>query len=319
MKKALSHGCLFAALTAILLVFSAALTAFADTGPKPSVHVSFEDLDEGTCYATLLSSNAGTGPWTAWDGREETAQIHSNEDVWMAFANYEDPEGYFFLQTFWEGTGGKSFVWSYWPPDTFKILIYFPETGEFASSEPLTRKAFDTYYIVNADGRGITGVKYDEVNSSDRKLFTRRTVDHEDVLKKIALRMAVTVVIELIVALIFGLWRGKSLLVILAANVATQILLNTALFFAGEYLEFLWAFIIYAVLEIGVTAAEAFIYCKIIPTAWVSRKNKSLLDAGRLPEKKAKKLQIPSALRIIIYAVAANALSFAAGWFITWL
>jgi len=318
MKNAILHGRVFAVLAAVLLVFSAALTAFADTGPKPSVHVSFEDLDEGACYATLLSSTASPGPWYVWDGEEDPARISPPEDVWMAFANYEDADGYCFLQIFWDITGGKSFEWSYWPPDNFKILIYFPETGEFASSGPLTRKAFDTYYVVKAEGRGIAGVEYDSAGSSDRRLATFEAEDRGYFLKDMAVRMAVTVVIELIAALVFGLLRGKSLLIILAANVATQIILNVALFFANEYLTTLWSFVIYVALELAITATEALIYCRMIPKVWVSKKNKALFDAGQLPEKKAKKLQVPSTVRIIVYAVAANALSFATGWIITW-
>ncbi len=40
-------------------------TAKADIGPKPSVVIDFNGLDEKTYYATLLSSEKSTDPFSA--------------------------------------------------------------------------------------------------------------------------------------------------------------------------------------------------------------------------------------------------------------
>ena len=49
-----------------LCVFITALffpiTAKADIGPKPCVFITFENMGDETCYGTLLSASAGTGP-----------------------------------------------------------------------------------------------------------------------------------------------------------------------------------------------------------------------------------------------------------------
>ena len=34
----------------------------ADMGPKPSVHIQFENMDDELCYGTLLCENESTGP-----------------------------------------------------------------------------------------------------------------------------------------------------------------------------------------------------------------------------------------------------------------
>ncbi|MBO7658684.1 MAG: hypothetical protein J6T65_05155 [Clostridia bacterium] len=319
MRKSVSMGRIIAVIAAVLTVFSCVVTAFADTGPKPSVHVSFENLEEATCYATLLSSTSNYGPWSAWDGREENVGGDPTPEIWMAFAKYEDPDGYYFLRNIWEVGKDKGFAWTYWPPTDFKVLVYFPETGEFASTGALTRKAFDTFYIVKFEGHGIAGAEYDKENSSDKRMYAREIENYKYMFASAGVRLIVTIVIELVIALIFGLWRGKSLLIILAANVATQILLNVVLLLAEIFLMPIWTYILFIALEIGITALEAWFYCKTIPKVWVSWKNRALLAAGELSEKKVKSLNAPSNRRLIIYAIVANAASFAAGWIISFV
>lgn len=103
------------------------VTVFADTGPKPSVHVSFENMGGEPCYATLLSKTASTGPFYVWDGNEEHIDLSYGfitEDVWRAFVEYDDPDGYFFLQrAVWKVSVSKDLTWGYYPPESFKILL----------------------------------------------------------------------------------------------------------------------------------------------------------------------------------------------------
>ncbi len=53
----------------VLLPLFCSITASADTGPKPSVKVSFEGLSDELCYGTLLSASKSTGPASVWDGK----------------------------------------------------------------------------------------------------------------------------------------------------------------------------------------------------------------------------------------------------------
>lgn len=51
------------------MAFLSPMTAKADTGPKPSVTVTIDGVEEGVLYyATLLSEARSTGPATAYDG-----------------------------------------------------------------------------------------------------------------------------------------------------------------------------------------------------------------------------------------------------------
>ena len=105
MKKRLSL--VFAAVMALCVLFS--FTASADTGPKPSVRINFENMGEEICYATLLSLRESSGPARVWDGIEEPdyyighesgkEQIGGEGDaIWKEMVEYTDTDNYYFLQ-----------------------------------------------------------------------------------------------------------------------------------------------------------------------------------------------------------------------------
>ena len=123
------------------------LTATADTGPKPSVVVSFEGLENEKYYVTLLSESVTTGPHTAYDEQADNADYYGDDEdniIWQKFVSYKDEDGYYFLQFFDECTETSKFTWGYYPPTKFKLLIYFPEHDSFAvSDEDYERYGFD--------------------------------------------------------------------------------------------------------------------------------------------------------------------------------
>ena len=80
---------------AFTLCFLLSVGAFADTGPKPSVHVKLQNLPEGPVYGTLLSKSESTGP-ASYDPDYEPQEWDSVQDiaVWRAFQGYEDADGF---------------------------------------------------------------------------------------------------------------------------------------------------------------------------------------------------------------------------------
>lgn len=99
-KKFLGWLCCLIAVFAICSVSLSPISANADTGPKPSVRIVFENMGEQDCYGTLLSKYRSTGPASAWDGEEDSVYLDGLErEIWEAFINYEDGDGYYFLQT----------------------------------------------------------------------------------------------------------------------------------------------------------------------------------------------------------------------------
>lgn len=60
-----------------------------------------------TYYGTLLSESMSTGPASAWDGTEADARYPDGEyEIWKAFTQYEDTDGFYFLQV-WMGLFGN--------------------------------------------------------------------------------------------------------------------------------------------------------------------------------------------------------------------
>ena len=283
---------MIAALTALLLL--SPLSVKADTGPKPSVRVRFENMGEGVCYGTLLSEKSSTGPQSVWNGEPEDAVHRENDpsapfdyETWRAFIKYEDADGYFFLQTEWEIEDGGEIAWTYYPPQRFKVLLYFPQERNFVSSGICERYAFDSYYTVNMDGLDIASV-----TSGEQALSPYRSYNYVNEVLSFLARVVITVLVELGIAFLFGFRERKQILFLIAVNCVTQVLLNALLnivnYFSGQ-LAFL---LLYVALEIVVFIAEAVLYCTLM-RKFSERPKKTIVCT--------------------LYALVANAASFGAG------
>lgn len=249
-------------LTQLIFVFLCLIMMFpigisADTGPKPSVRIQFKNMDDELCYGTLLSKEESTGPARAWDGEEENINLDFvDRDIWEAFVNYEDSDGYYFLQWAWKVNDTKELAWTYYPPNEFKVLLYYPETNTFISSDVCKRYAFDTYYTVDMDGIEIGSIKYDENLSGNQRLNMHKSYEFKNEVKALVCRILITVVVEVLIGLLFK-FRNKELLYILLINVITQIILNVLL---NVYTGFGYYFV-YLSLESLVFVIETIFYC----------------------------------------------------------
>ena len=273
---------LLAFLLCAALLCAMSVTVFADMGPKPSVRVTFQNLPEGPVYGTLLSKTSSTGPASAWDGDPEHAYIQpgaEDSSVWQAFVDYEDPDGYYFLQWYWD-CAAEPLEWTYYPPSDFKILLYFPESGTFASSQICQRYAFDSYFNATLKNGVLTAKVNNQVQLTE--------------VWGLLCRMALTVAVELLIGLLFWPWEKDVFRLLIWVNIFTQLLLNLALNvyanFHGTGLFSLAPF--YFLLEIAVMVIETWAYSKQMPDA----------VGGKIPLGKA-----------LGYSMVANIASFALG------
>lgn len=276
---------------ALMCIFP--VNANADMGPKASVRILFQNMGDEVCYGTLLSKEKSLGPQTAWDGREENIQTGDLDlNIWKAFAGYRDPDGYFFLQIGWPVSETKEIPWTYYPPQSFKILLYYPETGRYLVSGICERYAFDTYYTVDMGGIASETDAHDDALSGSVQLETFRSYDYQTELLSLLARVLLTIAVEMVAALLFGFRKKKQLLLLAGVNTATQILLNVLLN-VFNYLYGEWAFVFFYVLfELLVIAIEAVVYCIFMNHLTDQPKKKSFY---------------------ILYALVANAVSFAVG------
>lgn len=183
----------------LLLALALPLPARADTGPKPSVKIEFTGSTGQPYYATLLSRESSTGPQSAYnpDYPESAQYPEGQKDIWQAFVDYEDPDGFYFLQWFWECTGTDLLDWNYRPPQAFKVLVFYPETGEYRASGIYERYAFGSYFTVDLSQPG--------------ELLAEKSYDFLGEIVSLALRAAITILIELGIAPLFGYRKRRSL------------------------------------------------------------------------------------------------------------
>lgn len=273
---------LFAFLMSLVLVMTLPITASADVGPKPSVRITFTGIEGETYYGTLLSERRSTGPSTAWDGKADYPDWEPEDErvIWEKFIGYEDTDGYYFLQEWWNCSESNQLNWTYYPPTPFKILLYFPESDTFYVSDIYERYAFDSYFTVDLSGYDTDGI------------VAQESYDYTWELISLGARIVLTILLELVIALLFGYREKKALGFLAIVNVITQVTLNVALnvinYNSGS-MGFTFAFIC---MEIVVFAIEAIAY-------------KALLQRFSSVEKARR--------RGVSYALVANTASFAIG------
>lgn len=274
---------IFVFLMCLVLLMAMPISASADMGPKPSVRIEFTGIEGEVYYGTLLSLRDSTGPASAWDGNPEYADYKPGDDgydIWQKFVEYQDTDGYYFLQWFWDCSENNQLNWTYYPPTSFKILLYFPETDTFYVSPVYERYAFDSYFTVDLSA-------YDT-----DPILAHQSYDYTWEIISLVVRIVLTIALELGIALLFG-YREKKVLGFLAVvNIITQVILNVTLNivnYRSGSMSFTFSYVLY---ELLVFAIEAVSYSVLLK---------------KFSSKELKKG------RAIGYAFVANAASFAFG------
>ena len=252
MKRRLFCG----SILALLLVCLLPLWAAADTGPKPSITVTPEGFGEDACYLTLLSQTETTGPWSKQESfaasKDSYGDPEADEAIWTAFNDYEDADGFYFLGCYGEVTGGQVFCWSYYPPDTFKALAYFPDSGTFAVGPVTERKEFSARYTVSPSETGET-------------LLIEKARNQEAENKSFVGRLVLTLALELAVAVGFAFRAKRQIITIVCMNLITQVGLNQAIthFFPVVSSRWYWPGLL--VLEVLIFLVEGAVYARLLP------------------------------------------------------
>ena len=279
-------------LLSMLFVICAA-PVHADTGPKPSVRVEIEGLEDEIYYVTLLSQTESTGPATAYDGTNPDYQEGDRDyDIWKTFLDYKDADGFYFLQQFRYLEGDDTYVWGYYPPRTFKILFYFPEYDRFVTTNVHERYAFDSYFRVD-----FSHVNLQASVGEGAFILAEKSYDYGWETVSLVVRILITIALELGLALLFR-YRGKKVLGFLAGvNITTQIALNMILNIVNFHYGALSFILYYIFVESIIFLLEAVAYAVFLPKLTSH-------------EKRGK---------AILYAWVANTLSFVLGMGIAFL
>lgn len=270
---------------AILLAFVMCMfiPVYADSGPKPSLAIRCEGFPDNA-YITVLSTVRDYGPNQAMD--ELDFEIREDEwyeyapvekDVYISFARHAKKLKEAGEQLYFWGVVSScadEYLFGYWPPEEFRILIWLKDTDEFILSEDLyARQAFRT--ILRCDyssGR----IQVSDISSADISG------------KGILFRILLTIAVEYAAGLLFMKYTFRSRMTVAAVNVVTQIILNVCLSQAAlKFGTGMPAYVmILVLLEMLIILAEYLVYRKVI----------------------GKELSAP-----LVYSLTANILSFAVG------
>ena len=248
MKQIVRRSLIFLILCLLLSV-----VALADASPKPTVTIAFSVPDETPFYATLLGNVEHNGPnrHRTLEYINKERQDWDNYEILRLFAAYDAPEGWYFYGRGEDCTDTKALAWTYYPPDPFRVLVYFPETETYAISPAYERYAFNSVYSADLTDAAASGT------------FTAEdTYSLSMDLAGLLCRILLTIAVELLVAYWFGYTSKSQIQLFIRVNVITQILLNLILYY---YLRFSGVFgyvLISIPAELVVFILESLLYRK---------------------------------------------------------
>ena len=149
--------------------------------------------------------------------------------------------------------------------------------------------------LPDMDGVDIGSVEYNDDLSTNERIEAYRSYNYRQEMLALGARIVLTILIEMLVALLFGFRQKKQLLILAVVNIITQIILNVLLNVINYNSGPLAFTFFYVLFELIVFALEAVLYCTILK---------------RLSEKKKEDAYY------ILYSFVANLLSFGAGLFL---
>ena len=253
----------------LILMAALGIYAFADFGPKPSVVVEFENTGDREYYVTLVAKEDKLGsPYSRITAEDQPET--DNIAVWNRLVAFEDPDGMVFAGNVQKLTGDGAYIWGYYPPSEFRVLIYFPDTDSFVeSSEILEQYAFDSYYQMDFNDL--------PENWNDAVAAIPVTRKYNVLWQVVAflLRLAVTVAVECLLAVLFGFKGKRQMLLVLAVNCATQLAMNLLILDESVGL-FVFYVLQYALIEVGVILAEGLVYCLALPKLATPEQNRNI-------------------------------------------
>lgn len=229
----------------VLLLNSFVFKTSADVGPKPSINIYFENSSNGEYYVTLLSSQENLGPWNSVIEDDFAGRVGNEYDAYKAFYDYCKNDSFYFLDYVDECSKNNEFRWGYYPPSEFKIAVYDCTSKSLKVSDAIKREAFDSYYNV------VIG----------NELIVKEEVHIKEKLISFAIRVILTILVELAIGLLFKYRSKKEIKTIIIVNIITQIILNIIMLILDYTSGGLVWIIVFPILEVFVIIIEAIIYC----------------------------------------------------------
>lgn len=265
-KKSILIGLLL-----LIIINVLPIIALADVGPKPSLEIIVEGMENDKYWLDLLVTVESDHTWFDITDKEL-------EEV-RKLADYKDEEGFHpallsgtKVPLFGELKGVKnpdntySHKFSYMgTPEVFKIAI-LTEDNTLIISDSIQRKQFNSVVKFNLN---------DEVLQGDIVLSAGEAKELSPI-KEISVafigRLIMTLLIEIGIALLFGFTMKNSGKILLKTNIFTQVLLNIAIIGINISYGMLAALLVFLLMEILIIIFETIIYAKYLTEKSLGRR-----------------------------------------------
>lgn len=278
------------AVMALLITGVVPVNALCDMGPKPEINIEINGFDEPVVYATLFAEEGEGGPSPVSFGRWKEVP----EDIQQVFLDYSENDEGVFVEDVWIINKDSHFLTcGYMPPRKFKLVVYSPLKGEFSESGIYERSSLNTYFEVDLSQKDENGLLVlESVELLQMKSISDNvTLTYGEFSLLVIVRMVLTVIIELGLALLLKFRNKMSIITIVVTNILTQLYLNRRLHMYSLYHGIDWSFyFLYLFLEVEILVFEMVVYL-----IFVRGKRRYTVK------------------RTIAYTLLANAVSFQAG------
>ncbi|MEN6418260.1 MAG: hypothetical protein ABFC73_05000, partial [Clostridiaceae bacterium] len=183
-----------------------------------------------------------------------------DETVLRQFAAYQNPEELVAQSAVQDCSETHLFKLDYFPSNDFKILLYFPSTGHFVVSD-----RFYTGLLISSSRQlDAARIGLNAQSNGAMNFHLGIQIHYGPVLLNFFTRLGLTILVEVVIALMFKFTEKRILRFILIVNIITQVLLMAVLSFVrfggGRSYEFLMTMI----LETAVFIIEGILYGKYV-------------------------------------------------------
>ncbi len=270
----------------ILIISSYPIQVKADTAsPVSYAVIKLNGIEDRECYYTLLAETKVDESDVKYRQTQEETRKKYGEELWNVFSSYKDADGYYFMNDF-RRVNGDEVKWE-WPYKKFKVLIYFPNSRTYVVSNVCDDYAYDSYYEIDMNNIDLGSDSTVNVDAHRNYNYFREGV-------QLFIRIIATLLIEMMIAFLFGFREKRQIFIILAANIVTQVALNIYLNIF-TYREGAW---LYTLIPLFLGEIVVFILESVLYSLFLNRV---------ATEKKKVGAAVISA---IAYAFLANVVSF---------
>ena len=218
---------MFKKLLLITFLVSSSFTVF--NGYYQTTRIEIDNIND-TCYGTLLSKTSEVGSFSY----KIEIDLDVDENIINAFKTYEDKDNFFYLNYLQDVSEGLLF-WPYFPPENFKVLLYFPNTNTFVTTDTI----YNTYCLTNDFKASI----------NNGVLYLTQSYNYSKLIYLTVIITIIASVISILIAFITGRPSEAEYKYVILSNLLFHIIVNIGIamhsfrvgFSIVEYYLVLWA------------------------------------------------------------------------------